>query len=145
MVAIIGGAFARFRPLVDLYRQEAATARVPEARRIVGVHAVGFGGDTDQLARNAFYPGWHDMWAKIGPERGWPAPSREQFEALCAADGPYIVDSPATVASKLRFLSDALGGAARVNLQMSSASGDHRAMLHSVTLLGQRVKPMLQA
>ena len=145
MVAIIGGAFARFRPLVDLYRAEAATARIAEAERIVGVHAVGFVGDTDTEARDAFFPGWYDMWTTLGPERGWPTPSHAQFDALCAPDGPYIIGSPETVAAKLRFLSDALGGVARVNLQMSSASGDHAAMLQSAELLGQRVKPLLHA
>jgi hypothetical protein len=41
MVAIIGETFARFRPLVDLYRDEAANAGTPEVERIVGVHAGG--------------------------------------------------------------------------------------------------------
>jgi len=145
MVAIIGGAFARFRPLVDLYRTEAAAASIPEGDRIVGVHAVGFAADTDARARAAFFPGWYDMWSTLGPERGWPMPTRKQFDALCAPDGPYIIGSPETVAAKLQGLSNALGGVARVNLQMSSASGDHAAMLKSIELLGERVKPLLLA
>jgi probable LLM family oxidoreductase len=143
MIAIIGGAFARFRPLADLYRAEAARAGVPEAQRVIGVHAVGFVGATDAQARDAFFPGWHDMWAALGPERGWPPPTRRQFDALCAPDGPYIIGSPETVAAKLRFLSEALGGVSRVNLQMSSAAGDQAAMLESIALLGQRVKPLV--
>jgi hypothetical protein len=43
------------------------------------------------------------------------------------------------VATQLRTLSNALGGVSRVNLQMSSAAGDHHAMLRSIELLGSEV------
>lgn len=143
MVAIIGGSFARFRPLVDLYRREAVAAGMPVEHCIVGVHAVGFVGPSDVEARDAFFPGWYDMWSRLGPERSWPTPTRAQFEALCADDGPYVIGSPETVAAKLNRLSATLGGVARVNLQMSSASGDHGAMLQAIALLGERVKPLV--
>ena len=143
MVAIIGGPFARFRSLVDLYRAESTITGVPAAEQKVGVHAIGFVAETDKAARDAFYPGWNDLWSQLGPERGWSAPSREKFDALCEGEGPYIIGSPHTVASKLRRLSAALGGVYRVNLQMSSAAGDHEAMLKSIALLGEKVKPLL--
>ncbi len=84
MVAIIGGEFRRFRPLVDLYRDAARKAGVPPARLKVGVHAVGFTAETTGAAKAAFYPGWHDMWSKLGRERGSPHPTAAQFDAFCA-------------------------------------------------------------
>lgn len=143
MVAIIGGTFERFRPLVDLYRREFDAARVPKGRCRVGVHAIGFVGRSDAEARDAFFPGWFDMWARLGAERGWPPPSRAQFDAHCDEEGPYLIGAPAIVATKLRRLSAALGGVDRVNLQMSSASGDHEAMVRSISLLGKSVRPLV--
>jgi alkanesulfonate monooxygenase SsuD/methylene tetrahydromethanopterin reductase-like flavin-dependent oxidoreductase (luciferase family) len=75
MVAIIGGEIGRFHPLVDLYRQAGAAAgHAPETLK-VGVHAFGFVADTDEQAREAFFPGWHHMFSKVGRERGWPPPT----------------------------------------------------------------------
>lgn len=144
MVAIIGGEFRRFRPLVDFYRKSARRAGIEAARLKVGVHAVGFTADTTSAAKAAFYPGWYDMWSKLGRERGWPHPTPAQFDALCAPDGPYLIGDPATVAAKLKRLSDDLGGVSRVNLQMSSASGDHTAMLRAIELMGTVVAPLVR-
>ena len=75
MVAIIGGGFDRFRPLVDLYRAAGRQAgHGPEALK-VGIHAMGFVGDTDRSARDAFFPGWAHMFTEIGRERGWSTSS----------------------------------------------------------------------
>lgn len=143
MVAIIGGSFARFRSLVDLYRSEAAITGIPADEQKMGVHVIGFVADSDGAARDAFYPGWRDLMNQLGHERGWSSPTCQKFELLCEEDGPYIIGSPATVARKLQILSDALGGVNRVNFQMSSAAGDHEAMLKSITLLGEKVRPMV--
>lgn len=142
MVAIIGGSFDRFAPLVDLYRQayQAAGHSTPPC---VGVHAIGFVGATDEEARTAFYPGWSAMLERLGPERGWSGPSRAQFDAMCGDGGTYLIGSARTVAAKLMRLSDMFGGIHRVNLQMSSASNDHDSMLNSIALLGEQVKPLV--
>ncbi|CAN5446712.1 LLM class flavin-dependent oxidoreductase [soil metagenome] len=143
MVAIIGGTFNRFRPLIELYRMAAREAGVASEQLKVGVHAVGFVGETDDAARSAFYPGWYDMWSHLGRERGWPPPDEAQFDALCAWDGPYLIGSVETVAAKLRRLDADLGGVARVNLQMSSAASDSPAMHRAIELLGQGVRPLM--
>src|SRR5262245_25810227 len=57
MVAIIGGAFERFRPLGDLYREAGRRAgHRPEDLR-VGIHAMGFVADTTAEAKDVFFPG----------------------------------------------------------------------------------------
>ena len=85
MVAIIGGGFERLRPLIALYRQAGRRAgHAPETLR-VGVHALGFVGDTDRAARDAFFPGWAHMFTEIGRERGWSRATRAQFDAACVA------------------------------------------------------------
>ena len=142
MVAIIGGSFQRFRPLVDLYREAGRQAgHAPESLK-VGVHAVGFVADTDGAAQEAFFPGWAQLFGKIGAERGWPNTNqREQFEAMCGPYGAYLIGAPDTVAAKVLAASAALGGISRLTFQMSSAMQEPDAMQRSIALLGTEVMP----
>lgn len=145
MVAIIGGTFDRFRPLVDLYREGAARAGQDAATQKVGVHAMGFVGETDIAARDAFFPGWAHMMGRVGRERGWSPPSRAQFDDMAGPQGAFLVGSPSTVAAKLKHLDEVLGGVARVTFQMSSASLETAAMKRSIELLGTEVAPIIRA
>lgn len=146
MVAIIGGSFQRFRPLVDLYREAGRQAGHDPETLKVGVHAVGFVADTDQDAQEAFFPGWAQLFGKIGAERGWPSTDmREQFEAMCGPYGAYLIGSPETVAAKALAASEALGGISRLTFQMSSAMQEPDAMRRSITLLGTEVIPRVKA
>jgi alkanesulfonate monooxygenase SsuD/methylene tetrahydromethanopterin reductase-like flavin-dependent oxidoreductase (luciferase family) len=54
MVAIIGGEFRRFRPLVDLYREAGRRAGHPAERLKVGIHAFGFVAESDSAAVEAY-------------------------------------------------------------------------------------------
>jgi alkanesulfonate monooxygenase SsuD/methylene tetrahydromethanopterin reductase-like flavin-dependent oxidoreductase (luciferase family) len=145
MVAIIGGEIGRFRPLIDLYRRAAAAAgHAPETLK-VGVHALGFVADTDEQAREAFFPGWHHMFSKVGRERGWPPTTRAQYDQLTGPRGAFLVGSPDAVVAKIRQADSDLGGIDRLTFQMSSAARDQAAMLHSIELLGQAVRPALRS
>jgi probable LLM family oxidoreductase len=145
MVAIIGGSFQRFRPLVDLYRESGRRAGHSPEQLTVGVHAMGFVGETTANAKDAFFPGWAHLMTTVGRERGWQAPSRQQFDAMCGPDGAFLIGDPATVASKMLDASDALGGVGRITFQMSTASLDTAAMTRSIELLGTEVAPMVRA
>ncbi|KKX26216.1 LLM class flavin-dependent oxidoreductase [Rhizobium sp. LC145] len=145
MIAIIGGSFERFRPLVDLYREAGSRAgHSPEVLKI-GVHAMGFVGETDTAAKDAFFPGWAHLTSKIGRERGWSPPSRQQFEAMAGPEGVFLVGDPQTVAAKMLQASETLGGVSRITFQMSTASLDTAAMKRSIELLGTEVAPIVRA
>src|SRR5882757_2124683 len=58
MVAIIGGEPRRFRPLVDLYRETGERFKHPPERLKVGVHMLGYVGQTTQEAADTFFPGY---------------------------------------------------------------------------------------
>jgi probable LLM family oxidoreductase len=145
MVAIIGGSFERFRPLVDLYRDSGRRAGHSPEQLKVGVHAMGFVGETTATAKDSFYPGWAHLTTTIGRERGWPPPSRQQFEAMCGPEGAFLIGDPTTVASTMLAASEALGGVGRITFQMSTASLDTAAMKRSIELLGTEVAPMVRA
>lgn len=145
MVAIIGGSFDRFRPLVELYRDAGrAAGHAPEILR-VGIHAMGFVADTDEAARDAFFPGWAHMFTEIGHERGWPRATRAQFDAMCGPHGAFLIGSPQTVRDKIRSANKTLGGISRLTFQMSSAMLEPAAMQRSIELLGSEVAPTFRA
>jgi probable LLM family oxidoreductase len=145
MVAIIGGSFDRFRPLIDLYRNAGRAAGLTAEAIRVGIHAMGFVGDTDEAARDAFFPGWAHMFTEIGRERGWPRATRAQFDAMCGPQGAFLIGSPQTVRDKIRATHETLGGIARLTFQMSSAMLEPAAMQRSIELLGTEVAPAFRA
>ncbi|NEH58675.1 LLM class flavin-dependent oxidoreductase [Rhizobium leguminosarum] len=145
MVAIIGGSFERFRPLVDLYREAGKRAGHSAETLKVGVHAMGFVGETEAAARDAFFPGWAHLTTNIGRERGWSPPTRQQFEAMAGPKGAFLIGDPKTVAAKMLQASETLGGVSRITFQMSTASLDTAAMKTSIELLGTEVAPIVKA
>jgi probable LLM family oxidoreductase len=145
MVAIIGGSFERFRPLVDLYRESGARAGHAPGTLKIGVHAMGFVGATDQEARDSFFPGWAQLTGKVGRERGWSPPTRGQFDDMAGPEGAFLIGEPATVAAKMLQASEALGGISRITFQMSTASLETAAMKRSIELLGTGVAPIVRA
>ncbi len=144
MVAIIGGSFERFRPLVDLYRRAWDAAGHPPENQRVGVHALGFVGETDDAAKNAFFPGWFQMFTDAGKERGWAPPTRAQFEQMCGPQGAFAVGSPSKAAEKILQANKALGGVSRFTFQMSTAALETEAMRGSIELLGTAVAPLVR-
>ncbi|MGO6970609.1 LLM class flavin-dependent oxidoreductase [Rhizobium leguminosarum] len=145
MVAIIGGSFERFRPLVDLYREAGKRAGHSAETLKVGVHAMGFVGETNTAAKDAFFPGWAHLTTNIGRERGWSPPTRQQFEAMAGPKGAFLIGDPKTVAAKMLQASETLGGVSRITFQMSTASLDTAAMKTSIELLGTEVAPIVRA
>ena len=145
MIAIIGGSFDRFRPLVELYRDAGRAAGHAPERLRVGIHAMGFVADTDEAARDAFFPGWAHMFTEIGRERGWPRATRAQFDAMCGPHGAFLIGSPQTVRDKIWSANETLGGISRLTFQMSSAMLEPAAMQRSIELLGSEVAPTFRA
>src|SRR5499426_3524595 len=66
MVAIIGGEPRRFRPLIDLYRETAEQSGHRPEQLKVGVHMLGYVGDSTQEAADTFYPGYAVAMTDIG-------------------------------------------------------------------------------
>ncbi|MFN8221740.1 MAG: LLM class flavin-dependent oxidoreductase [Gaiellales bacterium] len=144
MVAIIGGQPARFRPLIDLYRTAGLRAGHAPDRLQVGLHCFGFVGETSRQAADDFYPGWAEMFSKVGRERGFAPPDRTQFDAMCAPAGAYAIGDPETVAAKLLRINDELGGISRISLQMTNVRLAHGNLLRGIELLGTHVAPLVR-
>ncbi len=144
MVAIIGGEPKRFRPLIDLYREAGRRAGHRTERLVVGLHAIGFLGDTTEQAAEDFYPGYAHTFTEIGKERGWPPTTRPQFDALRGPTGALLIGDAEIVAQKILYVNEVLGGLGRITFQMGVSALPHQKMLRSIELLGTRVAPLVR-
>jgi probable LLM family oxidoreductase len=145
MVAIIGGYTARFRPLVDIYREAGLKAGHKPEELKVGLHSPGYVATTDEKAIAEYYPGYAELWTKLGRERGWPPVTRNQFDSLVGPNGVLVVGGPERVAEKLLRHSEALGGVDRFTFQMDNAGLTHAQLMSSIELIGTKVIPILAA
>jgi alkanesulfonate monooxygenase SsuD/methylene tetrahydromethanopterin reductase-like flavin-dependent oxidoreductase (luciferase family) len=144
MVAIIGGEPKRFRPLIDLYREAGRRAGHPEEKLLVGLHAIGFLGNTTKEAADDFYPGYAHTFTEIGKERGWPPATRAQFDALRGPTGALLIGDAETVARKVLYVNQVLGGLSRITFQMGVSALPHDKMLRSIEILGTHVAPKVR-
>jgi alkanesulfonate monooxygenase SsuD/methylene tetrahydromethanopterin reductase-like flavin-dependent oxidoreductase (luciferase family) len=144
MVAIIGGEPHRFRPLIDLYRESGRRAGHPPEKLIVGIHSIGFLADTTKQAADDFYPGYAQTFTQIGKERGWPPTTRAQFDATRGPTGALLIGDAETVAEKILYVDEALGGIARMTFQMGVSTLPQTKMMRAIEILGTQVAPMVR-
>jgi probable LLM family oxidoreductase len=144
MVAIIGGEPRRFRPLIDLYREAGHRAGHSANKLVVGLHSIGFLGDTTKQAADDFYPGYAHTFTEIGKERGWPPTTRAQFDAVRGPAGALLIGDAETVAEKILYVNEALGGISRITFQMGVSTLPHQKMLRAIEILGTRVAPIVR-
>lgn len=144
MVAIIGGQTHRFRPLIDLYREAGRRAGFKPEELKVGLHSPGYAGSSNEQAVADYYPGYAELWTKLGKERGWPPVTKPQFDSLIGAQGVLVVGGPEQVAEKLLRHSEALGGISRFTFQMDNAGLSHAQLMKSIELIGSKVIPLVK-
>jgi probable LLM family oxidoreductase len=140
MLAIIGGAPDRFAPYIDLYRR--AADQFGTLAHPVGMHSPGFIADTDEEAKELFYPRYKVTRDRIGALRGWPPIRREEFDAD-VEHGSMYVGSPETVARRIARTVERLG-VGRFDLIYTSGSLPMSARLKAVELYGTKVIPMVR-
>ncbi len=145
MVAIIGGETHRFRPLIDLYKNAGAKAGHAPEKLKVGLHSLGYVGETTKDAVDDFYPGYAETFTRIGKERGWPPVTKSHFDAQNGPRGALLIGGPEEVAEKILRHSEALGGISRLTFQMDNASLSHEKLMRSIELIGQKVMPLVNA
>jgi alkanesulfonate monooxygenase SsuD/methylene tetrahydromethanopterin reductase-like flavin-dependent oxidoreductase (luciferase family) len=174
MIAIIGGAPARFAPLVELYREaarragEARAAKTANAQGTapthergqteartrqkdsdapqlaVGVNSHMYIADTAKRAANEFFGPYSQMMNRIGRERGWPPMSRAQFDAGCAREGHLLVGTPEEVAAKI-LAQHELFSHDRFLGHISVGVLPHEKALRATELFATEVAPLVRA
>ncbi len=142
-LAIIGGSPERFVPFVDLYRESWAKAGHDAAALQVSINSHGFLADTGAAAAEAAFPPYMHQMGKIGRERGWPPPTRRQFDAEISTEGALFVGDTNAVTEKILWEHE-LFGHTRFGLQFSVGTMPHDQMLRAIELLGTKVAPAVR-
>jgi alkanesulfonate monooxygenase SsuD/methylene tetrahydromethanopterin reductase-like flavin-dependent oxidoreductase (luciferase family) len=142
-IAIIGGTYAPFAGLVELYREAFAAGGRDPAQAKVAINTHAFVGDSLHAADSAFAASYLAMMNRIGRERGWPASGQREYEALRSSAGPLAVGSPAAVAEKI-LAEHALFGNQRYVAQMSVGAVAHRDVMRSMELFGTEVATLVR-
>lgn len=142
-LAIIGGSPERFVPYTDLYRDAWQKAGRDPSTLQLSINSHGFIADTTAAAAEAaFHPYMYQM-GKIGRERGWPPPTRHQYDAERSPKGAILIGDPQAVIDKILWEHE-LFGMTRFTIQFSVGSMPHREMLRAIELYGTVVAPAVR-
>ena len=140
MIAIIGGAPARFRSFVDIYHRALEETGAPKLP--VGVHSHGYVAASDAQAREDYWGDYKGMRDRIGAERGWPPFTQAEFEREIEHGSLYL-GSPETVARKIVATAKALG-LTRFDMKYSAGRLSHARMMRCIELYGTKVIPLVR-
>ncbi|MEM6284077.1 MAG: LLM class flavin-dependent oxidoreductase [Chloroflexota bacterium] len=144
VAAVIGGETHRFRSRIDLYRDAYEKSGHPADGMQFALHSLGYVAETTEQAHEEYYPGYAEMFNKVGKERGWPPVTRAGFDAQAGPTGALLVGSPEEVAEKIVRHSNALGGIVRLTFQMDNAGLAHEQLMRSIEFIGTRVVPIVK-
>lgn len=143
VVAIIGGAPARFAPLIDYYRENAAAAGHDPATLPVAINSHTYIADESRRAADEFFGPYSQMMNRIGRERGWSPMERNQYEGLRSPMGALLVGSPDEVIEKILYEHE-LFQHDRFVAQMGVGPQPHEQVLKAIELLGTKVAPVVR-
>jgi probable LLM family oxidoreductase len=141
MLAIIGGAPARFTPFSRLFRD--ALRELGQPTRPVGVHAPGHVAQTDEQAQAEFWPHWRETLTRVSKERGFRPPTEESFAYDVGPEGALHVGSPETVAEKIAANLELLE-ASRFDLKFGMPGLTHDQVMTTIELYGAEVIPRVR-
>ena len=144
VIAIIGGAPARFAPLVDLYREAWKQAGHAPGEERVAINTHTFVGRDLAAADAAFARPYLQVMNGIGRERGWPPSGRREYEQLRSRHGALTVGAPEQVAEKILYGHELFDNDRYIG-HMSLGAVDHQDVLRSMELFGTEVAPLVRA
>jgi len=140
LLAIIGGSPARFAGHVELYHR--ALEQYGRPSLPVGQHSIGLVAETDDAARDAFWPLWRAATLRMAAERGWHAATEESFTHE-VEHGALMVGSPQTVARRIAESVQALG-LSRFDLKPDISGMTYEDRERTIRLLGTEVAPRVR-
>jgi len=142
-LAIIGGMPERFVPFVELYRETAERAGHDPEKLPVSINSHGFIADTAQEAIDVAFQPYVEVMGRIGRERGWPPPTRMQFDRERSPTGSMLLGSPQEVIDKILFEHELFGNQ-RFLVQFTVGPTPHDKVMRSIELFGTEIAPVVR-
>ena len=141
MLAIIGGSPTRFAPFSRLFHE--ALKKFGRDPLPIGVHSPGHVAETDEKAREDFWPRYLQIITSVAKTRGFAIPTKESFAYEVGPRGALYVGSPETVAQKIAANLTALG-ANRFDLKYGMGGLSHEALMANIELYATQVMPRVR-
>jgi len=141
MLAIIGGSPARFAPFSRLFHE--ALKKLGRTPLPIGVHSPGHIAETDDQAREEFWPRYLQIITSVAETRGFAIPTKESFAYEVGPRGALYVGSPETVAQKIAANLTVLG-ANRFDLKYGMGGLSHEALMTNIELYATRAIPRVR-
>ena len=143
-LGIIGGASARFVPLVDLYRNAGARAGHDPADLKIAVTSYIHVAPTSQEALDTFYPYRTNYFTALGGDRvkGMTF-SREEYEREARKENALFVGSPQQIIDKMLYQYE-LFGHQRFIGQVDIGGMPFDKAARTIELLGSEVAPVVR-
>ncbi|CRK82111.1 LLM class flavin-dependent oxidoreductase [Neobacillus massiliamazoniensis] len=138
VIAILGGNPINFKPLVDLYRQEANEAGHASEALKVGVTGHTYIAETTQQAKEEFYPYHANYWGYLNRQR-----SRSDFEKLAAPETGLFVGSSQQIIEKILHQFE-LFGHQRFISQMDIGGMPFKKVAQNIERLATEVVPVVR-
>ena len=142
-IAIIGGAPERFVEFATLYRESAKRAGHDPAKLQLSINSHGLIAESSQQAADIAFPSYAITMGKIGRERGWPPPTRRQFDAERSPRGAMVLGNPQEVIDKILY-EHKLFGMTRFMIQFTVGTLPHDVVMKSIELFGTVVAPAVR-
>ncbi|WP_267201579.1 LLM class flavin-dependent oxidoreductase [Limosilactobacillus kribbianus] len=142
--AILGGKYADFKPLIQLYRAVAEKAGQKRGQMPVAAHSWGWlSDDNEQAIKEYFYP-TKLLIDTIGKERPqWKEMTYEQYLESIGTDGAIFVGDADRVADKIIKMMEDLG-LKRFYLHLPIASMPHDKIMRAIEIYGKGVVPKVK-
>ncbi len=142
-IAIIGGAYRSFAPLVQLYRDSARKAGFDPATLPVSINSPLYVADSSQQAADESYAAHALVFDRLGRERGWGPLSQQQYDALRGPSGALFVGSPQEITEKI-VRQHELFGHQRFLAQIGIGPLPHAKIMRAIELYGTQVAPAVR-
>ena len=144
-MAILGGDPARFKPLVDVYREAGLEAGHALEELKVGVTGHGYISNTTQQAKEEFYPYYSNYKSIVNDQlgHGGGRMSRSDFEEMTSSDTALFVGSPQQIVEKI-LRQHELFGHQRFMAQIDIGGLPFEKVAKSIELLATEVAPIVK-
>jgi len=109
----------------------------------VSINSHGFIADDGDAAASLAFGPYSEVMGRIGRERGWPPPSRRQFDAERSPDGALLIGNPQQVIDKILYEHELFGNQ-RFLIQLTVGSMPHDAVMRAIELYGTVVAPAVR-
>ena len=144
-MAILGGDPARFKPLVDVYREAGLEAGHALEDLKVGVTGHGYISNTTQQAKEEFYPYYSNYKSIVNDQlgHGGGRMSRSEFEKIISSDTALFVGNPQQIVEKI-LQQHELFGHQRFMAQIDIGGLPFEKVAKSIELLATEVAPIVK-